>query len=299
MSGEMDGIDLRAELRASLDAAGLTDSPWLGYDVGERPRPGTWTTLDRLVADGGAGLRLIAAAMLERRAGFAERHAWRSMVTVVAWPLAELGAVLVRRTGRLIRLSPGAVALGLRLDGTEPGIDRVWLRQVRVAVLPGDPLATTQHPDVEVVDEPTLLRLMVTDLAQLVQPVVDAARPHAGTGRRGLWGGVLDCLVYPFSESAPGDVCADDQRRRVDTLLAACAGTPLDQRPTWVEFEHHGRTVATLRKTACCLAYEWPAEMLPGRADGGDPTWDRYCFACPLIPEAETVHRARFWLSNG
>lgn len=296
----MSAIDLRAELRATLDAAGLADSAWLGYDVGERPRPGTWTTFDRLVADGGAGLRLIAAAMVERRAGFEERHAWRSTVTVVAWPLAELGAALVRRTRRLVRLSPASVALGLRLDGSEPGIGRVWLRQVRLAVPADDPLAAVDHPDVEVVDdEAALLRLMASDLVQLVEPVVDAVRPYAGTGRRGLWGGVLDCLVHPFSEPAPDDAGSGGQRRRVDALLAACAGTPLDQRPTWVEFEHDGRTVATLRKTACCLAYEWPADMHPGRADGCDPTWDRYCFACPLIPEAETVHRSRYWLSHG
>lgn len=295
----MTGIDLRAELRVTLDAAGLADSPWMAYDVGGRPPSGTWTTLDRLVADGGAGLRLIVGATVARRAGFEERHAWRSMVTVVAWPLAALSAALVRRTGRLIRLSPGAVALGLRLDGSEPRIDRVWLREVRIAVLADDPLAASRHPDVDVVDASALLRLMVTDLVQLVQSVVDAVRPHAGTGRRGLWGGVLDCLVHPFSEPAPDDAGAADQRRRVDALLAACAGSPLDQRPTWVELDHEGRTMATLRKTACCLAYEWPAEMHPGRVDGCDPTWDRYCFACPLIPEAETVHRARYWLSNG
>lgn len=296
----MDGIDLRAELRATLDAAGLADSAWLGYDVGERPASGTWTTFDRLVAGGGAGLRLIVAATVARHAGFEERHAWRSSVTGVVWPVAELSAVLVRRARRLVRLSPDSVALGLRLDDARPGVARVWLRQIRLAVPAGDPLASAGHPDVEVVDdEATLLRLMVADLVQLVRPVVDAVRPHAGTGRRGLWGGVLDCLVYPFSEPAPGDAGADDQRRRVDTLLAACSGTPLDQRPTWVEFEHDGRTVATLRKTACCLAYEWPAELHPGRADGCDPTWDRYCFACPLIPEAETVHRSRSWLSNG
>jgi hypothetical protein len=242
---------------------------------------------------------VIVGAMLEHRAGFEERHAWRSTVTVVAWPLAELGAVLVRGARRLVRLSPTTVGLGLRLGGTEPGVARVWLREVRLAVLADDPLATARHPAAEVVDEQTMLRLMVADLVQLLGPVVEAVRPRAGTGRRGLWAGVLDCLAHPFAEPAPDDTSVDDQRRRVDALLAACTGTPLGQRPTWVEFDHDGRTLATLRKTACCLAYEWPAEMHVGRVDGCDPTWDRYCFACPLIPESETVHRSRCWLSNG
>jgi hypothetical protein len=82
-------------------------------------------------------------------------------------------------------------------------------------------------------------------------------------------------------------------------LLAACAGTPLDLTPSWVEFEHGGRSCGTLRRTACCLAYEWPASMHHGREDGCDPAWDRYCFACPLIPEAETIHRSQYWRASG
>lgn len=297
--GAADSFDVRAELRATLDAVGLGASPWIAFDVGARPSSGTWTTVPRLVADGGAGLASLAEAVLAARQGFEARHAWRSMVPWVGWPVVEMNARVVRRARRLVRVSPTSVGLGLRWVGGEPGVHRVWTREVRLAVLPDDPLAEADHRGIEVVDEPALLRLLATDLVQLFAPVVDAVRPRASCGRRGLWGGLLDCLVYPFAESDPADAGVADQRGRVDRLLAACSGTPLDQRPTWVEFDHGGRACATLRKTACCLAYEWPAEMHAARADGGDPQWDRYCFGCPLIPEAETVHRSRYWLAGG
>lgn len=296
--GAVDSSDVGAELRATLDAVGLGNSPWIGFDVGVRPPSGTWTTVPRLVAERGAGLASLADAMLAARPGFEARHAWRSMVSCVGWPVAEMNAVLARRARRLVRLSPSSIGLGVRWDGAEPGVRRVWLREVRLAVLPDDPLATVDHRDIEVVDAPALLRLLATDLVELFAPVVDAVRPRVSCGRRGLWGGLLDCLVYPFAEPDPADAGVADQRARVDRLLAACAGTPLDQRPSWVEFEHAGRACGTLRKTACCLAYEWPAELHGGRADGGDPQWERYCFGCPLIPEAETVHRSRYWLSG-
>ena len=290
-------VGLRAELRATLDAIGLADSPWLGVDLGERPSPGTWTTVPRLVADGGRGLELLATSARIAHPGLDARHVWRSMVGVIGWPSAEVNAVLVRRARRLVRTPPADVVLRLRLDGAEAGVDGLWWRGLRLAVLPADPLAG--HPDVDVVDEGELHRLLVVDLVALLAPVVDAVQPRARCGRRGLWASVFDCVVHPFAAPGPDDASADDQRRRVERLRDAAATTPLDHRPSWVVFEHAGRTVATLHRAACCIAHEWPAEMHHRRADGLDPRWDRYCTACPLIPESETVHRARHRLAVG
>ena len=142
-----------------------------------------------------------------------------------------------------------------------------------------------------------MYRSLVHEAVSFLSPIVDTVRAHVSVGRRGLWGMALDSLLWPFSEQAD-DEPPTAAHARVERVLAAAHGTPFDRRLDWIEFEHAGRTRTELRTTSCCLAYKWPSSRESQRDDGCDPRWDSYCMLCPLIPKAESIYRARWWIDH-
>jgi ferric iron reductase protein FhuF len=295
--------DLRELVAADVTRLGLGDGEWLRFHFGPTPPSGVWTTIARLVDGAAAGLNVLADALRRARPEVSAELIWSGLHGWVSWPVTELVARYLATTGRLIRLAPSDVALGLRLDGPEPGVRSLWVRSLRVAVAADDEWAGDRRSAdqrIEVVDDgDRLAALMATDVVELMTPVVEAIRARVSVGRRGLWAGPLDGLVWPFAERRPDDESCADAQRRVGRVLAAFVGTPLAQRVDWLEFDHAGRRHARLVTTACCLAYKWPTEPDRGpRRDGLDLQWDRYCASCPLLPRDEMVHRARYWLDH-
>jgi hypothetical protein len=288
---------------AMLVADGIGDGDWLNVSVGPHLSSGVWTTMRALLADDadgqpGAGLGVLATAIAATRDGLPGKLAWASMHSAAIWPVADVATQVLRRSGRLLRLRASTLRFGLRLDDDEPGIRRLHITVPELVVQPSDELAGTPGIEVRSFDE--MLHLLVSDLVELAAPVVDVVRRRSSIGRRGLWGGILDLLVSAFADRDADDAGPDDQHRRVDHVLRATRGTPLDQRVSWVDFTHgDGQKHTMLLTTSCCLAYKWPdAPDHEPRRDGCDRAWDRYCFSCPLIPAEESIHRARYWLDH-
>jgi hypothetical protein len=295
-------FDPAAELRRMLAAHDIGDEEWMRVAVGGPVPSGTWTTPERLLAPDaqgrpGLGLEQLADAFTREYPGVEAPVVWSTLHTGAMWVVPDLVARLLVRSGRLVRVRPDRIRLGLRLAGREPGVDALHLEDPELVVTPDDPLAGTSG--VEIRDPDDLLALMVADVVAFAAPFVDAVRSRVKIGRRGLWGNVVDALAFPLAERLPADPSALAGRARVDRLMAACAGTPLDQRLVWLDFEHDGEPQTALQTTSCCLAYKWPVRPGDGpRRDSCDPQWDRYCASCPLIPADERVHRARYWLDH-
>lgn len=290
-------------VRADIAVHEIGDGDWLRVSIGGPPPSGTWTTRAALLADDARGLAVLVDAVRHRRPEVDDETVWSGMHHAVAWPLFHLTASLLARTGRLLRVEPDDARIGLDLVGDDPGVRHLAIRTARVAVVPDDPWLTERHEGgvdgVEVVDTvDDQFRLLARDAERFLAPLVDAVRSRVPIGRRGLWGMALDALLWPFADERPGDG-ATSQRERVERVLSAAAGTSLAQPVSWIEFDHGGRRRMRIRTTSCCLAYRWPArEGAEPRRDGCDLRWNRYCSNCPLIPDDEAIHRARFWIDH-
>jgi hypothetical protein len=279
----------------------IGDPEWLRISVsGVRPS-GVWTSPRQLLAVDsagrtGEGLAELVTAIQRSHPDVEASLVWTMMHTAVTWPVIKLAADLATRARRIVRIRPHELSFELNLDGHEPGVRGVHLRHVDLVVQPDDPLADT--PDVEVRSYDEMLRMMVADIVAFAAPFIEAVRAHSSIGRRGLWGGLVNMVADPFVHSL-GANSPLEQRQRVDRLWTAVAGTPLDQRLHWIDFDHGGEAHTVLRTTSCCLAYKWPEQSDHRlRPDGCDPRWDRYCLSCPRIPTDETIHRARYWLDH-
>jgi hypothetical protein len=281
--------DIVEQARDGIAAAGIA-SEWLAVYAQEQRPDGRWLRRDEILAD---DVWVRETPALDRRL------LWRGVPGRVAWPVAATTAGLLEATGRLLRVDPRAVRLRVTGAGDGARIDGVWFARVALIVPPGDPLAGAGAPDVAVAGRPARLAALAADLTAFMAPVVEAAGAGARVGARGLWGSVADCALPAFSEPRPGDAGPGDARARVAAFMEACAETPLARTPRWTTFAHRGESHATMRYCACCLAYRRPVDPeAPPRPDGLDPRWDRYCAACPLIPDAEVAHRARHRLDQ-
>lgn len=283
--------DLLAHVRESLAAAG--GSPWLAVHAQADPPSGEWHTRDELLARAGELVRITG----EANPGVDPRLVWRLLPGRMAWPLASTAMGLLDATGRLPRIHDGGVRLRVTIDEHGAGIDGLWICDAELMVPAHDPLAARPDPRVRVADRGTRTATLAGDLTAFMEPAVALAREGARTGAPALWASVADCLVGALAAAREDDAGPHDQRARVAAVMDGCAGTPLARRVRWTGYAHGGAEHATVRHCACCLAYRWPGRPPdPPRPDGLDPRWDRYCDACPLLPDAEVAHRARYRL---
>jgi hypothetical protein len=203
-------------------------------------------------------------------------------VTLLAGDLASalagpLAAALVAQR-RAVLVDAGQVAIRPGRDG----VAALALDGPVLGVLAGDPLAG-QDGVRTLPDAGALCRAVADGYVTLLAPVLDALRPFARRGPRGLWAEVADRLtgaVFLAARAAGGDGPAE-----VAALLDA-APAVLRHPVSWVDVPVRGGQVAWKRRTVCCLAYQTP------RFAG------QYCATCPLVPAAETAHRVGAWLGG-
>ena len=280
--------DLLGHVRESLAAAG--GSPWLAVHAQADPPEGAWHGRDELLARADELVRATVTA----NPGVDPRLVWRLLPSRMAWPLAFTAVGLLDATGRLPRIDPAGVRLRVAIDEDGAGIDGLWISEAALLVPADDPLAARPDPRVRVAGRAERVAALAADLTAFMEPAVALAREGARAGAPALWASVADCLVGGLAAPRPDDAGPHDQRTRVAAVMDGCAGTPLARRVRWTGYAHEGAEHATMRHCACCLAYRWPgAPPDPPRPDGLDPRWDRYCDACPLLPDAEVAHRAR------
>jgi hypothetical protein len=233
-----------------------------------------------LHADGGAQLD---AAIARWRA--ADPHADPAVVPVnvlwaVAWATLTPLVRLVAAERLVTDTDLGDIALETEPDDGGPW--RAWW--------PAPVSATTcVEPEVAYAD---LVARSLTAFA----PLIDAVRQRVRVGPRALW-----CrLVDVFADVGPRYQLADPSRARAEigAFTRAAAGTRLGQQLRYVEFEHRGTARQIVRMTACCLAYTRSSDADPPPHPSSVGPWSAYCMTCPLVPEHETVRRARWWLDH-
>ncbi|WP_433834250.1 hypothetical protein ACQP2E_37915 [Actinoplanes sp. CA-015351] len=172
---------------------------------------------------------------------------WLTLPAVLGWASARRVPLLTATDAVVHFTDPRPlVTLGLRPD-------------TPVAVLPGDPLALTNHPGVRVVaDENALLaefRRSVFD--EHLGPLLDAIHAKVRLGKRTLLGSLASGVAYGVLRSA--DALPGSSAESIDKLLGSLGVRDL------VELypSHHGKL--DVRRKTCCLAFTLPnPKVCPG-----------------------------------
>jgi hypothetical protein len=278
-------------------ATHLGQYTWLSFHVGDEAPEGAWTSRDELLADDAAGLAALVAMRQRIRPDVEAKLLWSDLVGIVGYPATYPVVRLLTRARRRPVLDPETLGLRVVTDDGYLAVRGIWYRSPRLQVLADDPLSG--RPGIETVSSvDDMLATLVKEAEAFLAPLIEAVRRRASVGRRGLWGMAVDSLLWPVASQAD-DEQPDQPITRVERVLHAAAGTPLEHRADWLHFEHAGRRRVQIRNTSCCLAYKWPVlEGGGSRADGCDPRWNRYCMTCPLIPDGEAAHRARYWIDH-
>lgn len=213
-----------------------------------------WQTAGTLIHDGAIG-DFIAAAVTRWQGS---RHActgvawkaysyWLALPAVLGWasarrvPLLDPADVLVDFADHR-----PAVALGLR-------------PQTRIAVLPGDPLALTGDPRIEVVaDEAALLTVLRESLLDRhLTPMITALQTEVRLGTRALHGSIASGVAYAILQAA--DVLPGGSLRSIDTLLETLGMSDL------IEIATDADGLPAVRRRTCCLAVRLPQpKVCPG-----------------------------------
>jgi hypothetical protein len=187
----------------------------------------------------------------------------------------------------------------LSMIGEHRRCPRVDLADIRFRFSYADEIGHVWWPDSVIVDPVVdlddTLRALVLHSIDRLGPLVDAVRSWAPVGRRGLWGRVVDV----FTGLGPSYEHPDPTRRLADlaAFRRAAAGTVLDQRIEVLEVDQPDGMRRMVRTVACCYAYKAEREAA-GSRPWDDGEWAGYCTSCPLIPVAESVARARYWLTR-
>ncbi|WP_026122322.1 (2Fe-2S)-binding protein [Nocardiopsis halotolerans] len=188
-------------------------------------------------------------------------------------------------TGRAPLLSPRTLHLpwdGARARfGTPVSVDTV------MAVLPDDPVVG--HPATVVAeDEDAQLRMAAEALFATFEPIIDALHAHTRSGRRTLWGWVLDTLHFYMLNPARYLGRDPEQAWELATRLGDAmveAGAVTRRRPRLFPFApDHPRGTWAVRGT-CCFDYK------------GDPEHG-YCTTCPLKCDGERQQDLSEWLRD-
>ncbi|WP_127554175.1 hypothetical protein [Actinoplanes sp. OR16] len=172
---------------------------------------------------------------------------WLTLPAVLGWASARR-VPLLNATDAIMHFDDPRplVTLGMRPDTV-------------VAVLPGDPLALTGHPQVRVVaDEDALLaefRRSIYD--EHLEPLLDAIHGKVRLGKRTLLGSLASGIAYGVLRSA--DVLPGSSAESIDRLLGTLGVRDL------VELypSHNGKL--DVRRKTCCLAFTLPKpKVCPG-----------------------------------
>jgi hypothetical protein len=165
---------------------------------------------------------------------------WLALPAVLGWasarrvPLLRAPDVLVQVDARR-----SALTLGLR-------------RSTTIAVLPSDPLALRDHPEVRVLaDEAALLGVLRESLLdEHLTPLLDAIHTQVRVGARTLLGSVASGVAYGILRAADGLPGATVEN--VGTLLGALDLEDL------IELVPGETGELTVQRKTCCLAFTLP-----------------------------------------
>lgn len=168
--------------------------------------------------------------------------AWRSYTYWLAMP-AVLGWATARR---VMLLAPEDVLVRFGESASEPLLT-FGLRRLRLAVLPGDPLAK----DYTVVDgEPELLRVLRSTLRDdHLDPLLARLQTRVKIGTRTLLGSLASAVAYGVVRGI--EAPAAEQVAIAGTLLSALDVADL------VDLEP-GPDGVTVQRRTCCLAFTLP-----------------------------------------
>lgn len=257
-------------------------SGFIRVEIG-RPSGPSWVSLAR-ISDPGEGIVdvLLSRAWEDPRrpAMLAAREAFAGYV----WQVVLPQVITLSRQRRLPVLSPEDVRVDI--DAGDPA--RVVWDTGEILVLADDPLVG--EPGVRTVDSVDLLfRHLVDWTVAGIDPLVTAIKERVTIGRPLLWGAVVDCFTW-----LGPDVTSPDPAPAVDDLdrfEIAARHTPLSMRIPLIEVGSPTGPRLQVGRPKCCLYYKEPVDPedeIPVHLKG---PWERYCTACPLVPEEETIRR--------
>ncbi|WP_150243166.1 (2Fe-2S)-binding protein [Nocardiopsis quinghaiensis] len=259
--------DLLSPEEVQADPAG----PVHWYQAGVLASDGSLPVLfDKLWTEHGPGHRLPAATNFLR--------------VTLREPIFLVSASLYL-TGRAPLLGPETLHLPwdtVRARfGTPASVD------TRMAVLPDDPAA--DHPATVVAqDEDDQLRMAAQALFATFEPLIEALHAHSRSGKRTLWGWVLDTLHFYMLNPARYLGRDAEQAWELATRLGEAvveAGAVTRRRPRLFPFAPgHPRGTWAVRGT-CCFDYK-------GDSEHG------YCTTCPLKCDGERQQDLSEWLRD-
>jgi len=250
--------------RAALAGAQFAEQPLAPVTATLRAMFGTSTELPGLAPDllvhNTAGWRpatVLAGAELDtlldsaRRRWSAQPHAaaalawksytyWLALPAVLGWASARRVPLLTSNDVLIHFADPRPlITLGLRAD-------------IKVAVLPSDPLALSGLPQVEVVaDEAALLKAFRTSLLdEHLGPLLDAIHGRVRLGRRTLLGSLSSGVAYAVLRSA--DALPGSSAETIDTLLGTLGVDDL------IDLVPGPNGKLGVHRKTCCLAFTLP-----------------------------------------
>lgn len=205
-----------------------------------------WTPATELVS-GPALIDLIDAAKQRWRA---QPHA----AAALAWKCYTYWLVLPALIGyagsRHVPL-PRAADVLVRYNDHRPFLT-IGLRRPAVAVLDGDPLATSRDP--RIVARPDRAALLA-DLRRAIvdehlEPLLEAIRGRVHLGRRTLWGSLASGAAYALARAA--DTIPGPVQDTIDEVLDALGVADLVE----VSTKPDGKIF--IQRRTCCLAFTLP-----------------------------------------
>lgn len=170
-------------------------------------------------------------------------------------------------------------------------------------------LVTAKHPwhavpGTERVDSDELLSLTVEALITLLDPIIEACRHLAPTGRAGLWNEIADGLGLAVAHTEGLPVRTDI----VDLLARAVRTEPTPWRatPTLRIIDTATGPAYIGQKGGCCLAYTCPKREATDSEDRRvfldrfpeQPDEPRYCTTCKFRDPTDSEERQRFWIER-
>ncbi len=163
-------------------------------------------------------------------------------------------------------------------------------------VIAGDALEGLDGVEV-VADDDAMYRSLVREAVSFLSPIVDTVRAHVSVGRRGLWGITLDSLLWPFAEQADDEPPAA-AHARVALGAGRRSGHALRPAPRLDRVRARRAGPHRAADDIVLPRVQVAQHARIQRDDGCDPRWDTYCMLCPLIPKAESIYRARWWIDH-
>jgi hypothetical protein len=209
--------------------------------------PGGWVPTSEFTS----GRQLPALLDAAKQRWRAQSHAAAALAFKAYAYWVALPALIGYASARRVPLPYPASVLA-RYAERQPLLTMALYRPM-VAVLPGDPLATSGATDILICDDDAGLReaLRRVLIEEHLEPVVEQLRQRAHLGQRTLWGSLASGVAHGLvqaADSVPGPISTT-----IDELLDAFGVADLvDVRPDPAT----GRL--TVERRTCCLAFTLP-----------------------------------------